>query len=89
MKIRLGTILYILVLIAGIFIGMTLQQIIIVETISRAGESWEGVISNMNIEIEINETKLVEETWKIFPNSTWRNTKFDNMTTTYYSGEEK
>lgn len=54
-------------LIGGIFIGMIIQQIIIIKSISKAGEGLEGVISNMNIEIDINETKLVEEIWKILP----------------------
>ena len=54
-------------LIMGIFIGIVIEQIIIVNGIERAGESWEGIISNMNIEIDINETKLVEATYEIFP----------------------
>jgi len=51
----------------GIFTGITIQQIIMIKGIERIGESWEGVISNMNIEIDINETQLVEATWKMFP----------------------
>ena len=53
--------------IVGLITGMIIQQVIIVESISTVGESWEGVISNMNIEIELNETVLVEETLKMFP----------------------
>ena len=51
----------------GIFTGIIIQQIIMIKGIERIGESWEGVISNMNIEIDINETQLVEATWKMFP----------------------
>jgi len=53
--------------IVGLITGMIIQQVIIVESISTVGESWEGVISNMNIEIDLNETVLVEETLKMFP----------------------
>ena len=53
--------------IVGLITGMIFQQLIIIESISKAGESWEGVISNMNIEIDINETQLVKATWKMFP----------------------
>ncbi len=62
-------------LITGIAIGMIVQQMMITESIERAGEAWEGVISNMNLEIDINETKLVEATYKIFPEG------FENDTT--------
>ena len=53
--------------IVGIFTGIIIQQMIIVEGVARAGEGWEGVISEMNIEIDINETELVEATYKMFP----------------------
>ena len=76
--------------IVGLITGMIFQQLIIIKGIEKVGGNWEGIISNMNIEIDINETKLVEETWKIFPiNLTWRNTKFDNITYTNYSGEKE
>ena len=51
----------------GFLIGIIFQQIIIIEAVSEAGESWEGVISNLDIEVNLNETKLVEETYKMFP----------------------
>ena len=54
-------------LIAGVLIGMAIQQIIIIKGIEKAGEGLEGVISNMNIKIDLNESKLVEATWKILP----------------------
>ncbi len=54
-------------LILGISIGMIIQNIMINNTIKNAGESLEGVISNMNIEIDLNETKLVEATYNLFP----------------------
>jgi len=54
-------------IIVGMFIGMVIQQIIIVKSISKARESLEGVVSKINIEVDINETKLVETIWKILP----------------------
>ncbi len=54
-------------LVIGIIIGVFIQQTLLINGIVRIGESWEGVISNMNIEIDLNETVLVEETYKLFP----------------------
>ena len=54
-------------LVFGIMVGMLIQQMIMIEGIARVGESWEGVISEMNLEVDINETKLVQETAKLFP----------------------
>ena len=53
-------------IICGIMIGMVVQQMIMINGIEKAGEAWEGVISEMNLEIDINETKLVEATYKVF-----------------------
>lgn len=53
-------------LIVGITIGMVIQQTILIKGFEKAGEAWEGVISEMNIEIDINETKLVQATYDIF-----------------------
>ena len=53
-------------LIVGLFMGIIIQQIIIIKSISKVEESLEGFISNMNIEIDINETKIVEATYKLF-----------------------
>ncbi len=54
-------------LIIGIVIGLIVEQIIIVKGIEKAGESLEGIVSEMNIEIDLNETKIVEATYKRFP----------------------
>ncbi len=51
----------------GIGIGAGIQQIIFINGVVRAGESWEGVISNINIEIDFNETELVEATYNLIP----------------------
>ena len=59
--------LTIFIFIIGVFVGMVIQQVIIIKGIEKAGESWEGVISNMNVDIDINETKLVEATYDMFP----------------------
>ena len=52
-------------IIIGISIGIFVQQIIMVKGIEKIGESMEGVISNMNIEVDINETKMVEATYEL------------------------
>ncbi len=58
---------FIIGILIGFGIGAGIQQILIIKAIEGAGESWEGIISEMNIEVDINETKLVQETAKLFP----------------------
>ena len=61
-------------IIIGISIGIFVQQIIMVKGIEKIGESMEGVISNMNIEVDINETKMVEATYELM-GINWTNTE--------------
>ena len=65
----------ILGLIVGFMIGVIVQQIFILKGIDEIGKSWEGMIQNMNVEIDLNETKLVEEIHKIFPEALKNDTK--------------
>jgi len=51
--------IYLLIFIAGMFGGMLLQQAIIKQSMIEIGYSFTGMISNL--EIDINETKMVEE----------------------------
>ena len=55
------------VLVIGIVIGMIIQQNLIIKMLEGAGEGLEGIVSEMNIEIDLNETQIVEATYKIFP----------------------
>ena len=52
-------------IIIGISIGVFVQQIIMIKGVEKIGESMEGVVSNMNIEVDINETKVVEATYEL------------------------
>ena len=52
-------------IIIGISIGIFVQQIIMIKGVEKIGESMEGVVSNMNIEVDINETKVVEATYEL------------------------
>lgn len=67
------TISLIIGIVIGVGIGMALQQFLMIKTINSVGENLEGMITEINIEIELNETDLVEATYNMFPGARPKN----------------